>query len=227
MCQIRRIAATQHESLGRGKGGSTDRGVAMALRDVGHIDGTPTPRMVFTIGPQFRVSAGRIYIRLEDTMLITEDGAEKNSDSWPIDMESTGALAALDRDRRSAQAERPSRPYEARAAPHWNLGFPKRYAPALSLTPSRPEPVRPGERDRVVVQVHYQHPQERQAAWQVALERGLSGQPSLKRPCSRSSSRRHGEACAVRESPTRTGPRLNGSRTRLGPTRGLGSHAGT
>ncbi|MYE42556.1 MAG: ATP-binding protein [Acidobacteria bacterium] len=44
---------------------------------------------------------------------------------------------------------------------------------------SRSEPVRPGERDRVVVQVHYQHRQVRQAAWHVALERGPGGKPSL------------------------------------------------
>ena len=44
---------------------------------------------------------------------------------------------------------------------------------------SRPEPVRPGERDRVVVQYHYQHPQVRQAAWEAALEWGPGGKPSL------------------------------------------------
>ncbi len=42
----------------------------------------------------------------------------------------------------------------------------------------RPEPVKPGESDRVLVQVHYGDPEVRQAAWEVWLERGPGGKPS-------------------------------------------------
>ena len=42
----------------------------------------------------------------------------------------------------------------------------------------RPESAKPGEADRVVVQVHYGHPAVRRAAWLVALEQGPGGKPS-------------------------------------------------
>ena len=42
----------------------------------------------------------------------------------------------------------------------------------------RPEPAKPGESDRVVVQVHYGHPGVRRTAWQDWLERGPGGKPS-------------------------------------------------
>jgi Xaa-Pro aminopeptidase len=48
--------------------------------------------MVFTIEPQFRVPEERIYIRLEDVLLITEDGAENLSEFVPMDMESIEAV---------------------------------------------------------------------------------------------------------------------------------------
>lgn len=43
---------------------------------------------------------------------------------------------------------------------------------------ARPERAKPGEADRVVVQVHYGHPAARWAAWLVALEQGPGGKPS-------------------------------------------------
>lgn len=74
--------------------GSMGHGVGMAVHDVGDADGTLSPGMVFTIEPQFRVPEDRIYIRLEDVILITEDGAENLSDFVPLDMDAIEALIA-------------------------------------------------------------------------------------------------------------------------------------
>lgn len=61
--------------------------VGMAVHDVGAHDGTLRPGMVFTIEPQFRVPEENIYIRLEDMILITENGAENLSGRLPMDID--------------------------------------------------------------------------------------------------------------------------------------------
>ncbi len=72
--------------------GSMGHGVGMAVHDVGESDGALKPGMVFTIEPQFRVPADRIYIRLEDVLLITDDGVENLSDFVPLDIDAIEAL---------------------------------------------------------------------------------------------------------------------------------------
>ncbi len=86
------VAAYRRRAAGRP--GSMGHGVGMAVHDVGDSDGTLTPGMVFTIEPQFRVPEDRIYIRLEDVLLITEDGVENLSDFVPMDMTAIEALMA-------------------------------------------------------------------------------------------------------------------------------------
>ncbi len=49
---------------------SLGHGVGMAVHDVGVHDGNLVPGMVFTIEPQFRVPEEKIYIRLEDVILL-------------------------------------------------------------------------------------------------------------------------------------------------------------
>jgi len=71
---------------------SLGHGVGMAVHDVGVDDGSLVPGMVFTIEPQFRVPEEQIYIRLEDVILITEDGAENLSGFVPMDMDGIEAL---------------------------------------------------------------------------------------------------------------------------------------
>lgn len=75
-----------------GRPNSMGHGVGMAVHDVGDADGTLAPGMVFTIEPQFRVPEERIYIRLEDVILITEDGAENLSDFVPLEPDDIEAL---------------------------------------------------------------------------------------------------------------------------------------
>ena len=86
-------AAYRRRASGRS---SMGHGVGMAVHDVGDADGTLTPGMVFTIEPQFRVPEDRIYIRLEDVILITEDGAENLSEFVPMEMDAIEALMAED-----------------------------------------------------------------------------------------------------------------------------------
>ena len=77
-----------------GHPGSMGHGVGMAVHDVGDADGTLTPGMVFTIEPQFRVPEDRIYIRLEDVIVVTEAGAENISEFVPMEMDAIEALMA-------------------------------------------------------------------------------------------------------------------------------------
>jgi Xaa-Pro aminopeptidase len=58
--------------------------VGMSTHDVGHDD-TLRPGMVLTVEPQFRVPEERVYIRLEDLIVITETGAEIVSGNLPMD----------------------------------------------------------------------------------------------------------------------------------------------
>ncbi len=75
-------------------GGSLGHGVGMAVHDVGRGDGVLVPGMVFTIEPQFRIPEEQIYIRLEDMILITDDGAENMSGFLPMDISGIEAVIA-------------------------------------------------------------------------------------------------------------------------------------
>jgi Xaa-Pro aminopeptidase len=59
--------------------------VGMATHDVGSHSGQLQPGMVFTIEPALRVPEEKIYIRLEDVVVITADGKEVLSDFVPRD----------------------------------------------------------------------------------------------------------------------------------------------
>lgn len=61
--------------------------VGMATHDVGADSGPLRPGMVFTIEPALRVPEEKIYIRLEDLIIIHEDRAEIVSDYLPMDAE--------------------------------------------------------------------------------------------------------------------------------------------
>ena len=88
-----RFVETYERSAGR-PGGSLGHGVGMAVHDVGRADGVLAPGMIFTIEPQFRIPEEQIYIRLEDMILITEDGAENLSAFVPMEIDQIEALIA-------------------------------------------------------------------------------------------------------------------------------------
>jgi Xaa-Pro aminopeptidase len=79
------------ESARRGPA-SLGHGVGMAVHDVGVHDGTLAPGMVFTIEPQFRIPEEKIYIRLEDVIVVTETGAEVLTDFLPMEMDAIEAV---------------------------------------------------------------------------------------------------------------------------------------
>ena len=61
--------------------------IGMATHDVGGQDGGPLrPGMVFSIEPALRVPEERIYIRLEDVIVITERGADVLTTFVPLEM---------------------------------------------------------------------------------------------------------------------------------------------
>jgi Xaa-Pro aminopeptidase len=67
--------------------------VGMATHDVGGQDGSPLRAgMVFTIEPALRVPEEKIYIRLEDMIVITDQGADILTTFVPMDMDAIEKL---------------------------------------------------------------------------------------------------------------------------------------
>ncbi|REL29216.1 aminopeptidase P family protein [Rhodohalobacter sp. SW132] len=69
-------------------------GVGLAVHDVGDYSTPIEPGMVFVIEPQFRVPEENIYLRLEDMIVVTEDGVEVITDFVPRDIDGIEALMA-------------------------------------------------------------------------------------------------------------------------------------
>ena len=66
--------------------------VGMAVHDVGRVGGVPLqPGMVFTIDPMIWIHEERLYIRIEDMALVTEDGVENLSAFVPSRLEEVEA----------------------------------------------------------------------------------------------------------------------------------------
>ena len=66
--------------------------VGMSTHDVGDDTGPLRPGMVFTIEPALRIPEERIYIRLEDLIVITEKGKDVPSLFVPMDVEGVEAV---------------------------------------------------------------------------------------------------------------------------------------
>ncbi len=67
--------------------------VGMAVHDVGIVRGVKLrPGMVFTIDPMIWIHEERLYIRIEDVALVTEDGVEDLSGFVPSRLEEVEAL---------------------------------------------------------------------------------------------------------------------------------------
>jgi Xaa-Pro aminopeptidase len=66
--------------------------VGMAVHDVGRVGGVPLqPGMVFTIDPMIWIHEEKLYIRIEDMALVTEDGVENLSAFVPSQLEEVEA----------------------------------------------------------------------------------------------------------------------------------------
>ena len=69
--------------------------VGMAVHDVGHYrGGILETGVVLTVDPQFIVPEERLYIRVEDTVVITEDGIENFTAAAPLDLDEVEACMA-------------------------------------------------------------------------------------------------------------------------------------
>jgi Xaa-Pro aminopeptidase len=67
--------------------------VGMAVHDVGRVHGIPLqPGMIFTIDPMIWIHEERLYIRIEDMALVTEDGSENLSAFVPSKIEDVEAI---------------------------------------------------------------------------------------------------------------------------------------
>ena len=66
--------------------------VGMAVHDVGHYRGRPLrPGIVFSVDPQMRIPEERLYVRVEDTVVVTEDGCENLTAGAPLEMDEVEA----------------------------------------------------------------------------------------------------------------------------------------
>ncbi len=72
--------------LVRDGGGVFSHTVGMAVHDVGGYRGQLKPGQVFSIDPQLRVKEENLYIRYEDTVMVTETGVENFTDFLPSEL---------------------------------------------------------------------------------------------------------------------------------------------
>jgi Xaa-Pro aminopeptidase len=69
-------------------GGVFSHTVGMAVHDVGgYRSGPLKPGQVFSIDPQLRVPEEHIYLRFEDTIVVTETGVENFTDFIPMELD--------------------------------------------------------------------------------------------------------------------------------------------
>jgi Xaa-Pro aminopeptidase len=84
-------------ALVSGGGGVFSHGVGLAVHDVGGYQGGPLkPGQVFSIDPQLRVRSEGLYVRYEDTIVVTEKGYENFTDFLPSEL---AALEKLTREK--------------------------------------------------------------------------------------------------------------------------------
>lgn len=68
-------------------GGVFSHTVGMAVHDVGRYRGAPLqPGQVFSVDPQLRVPEEGLYLRYEDTVVVTETGVENFTDFMPMEL---------------------------------------------------------------------------------------------------------------------------------------------
>jgi Xaa-Pro aminopeptidase len=69
-------------------GGVFSHTVGMAVHDVGSYRNSPLkPGQVFSIDPQLRVREENLYLRFEDTVVVTETGVENFTDFIPMELD--------------------------------------------------------------------------------------------------------------------------------------------
>ena len=73
--------------------GHLSHGVGMAVHDVGRYQSSLlAPGMVFAVDPQMFIPEEKLYIRIEDTVAITESGVENLTGAAPIELDAVERL---------------------------------------------------------------------------------------------------------------------------------------
>lgn len=73
--------------------GHLSHGVGMHVHDAGDYKARPlAPGMVFAVDPMMRVPEERLYIRIEDTVLLTESGIENLTGAAPTELDDVEKL---------------------------------------------------------------------------------------------------------------------------------------
>jgi Xaa-Pro aminopeptidase len=81
------IYETAARTLVENGGGVFSHTVGMAVHDVGRYrDGPLKPGQVFSVDPQLRVREENLYLRFEDTVVVTETGVENFTDFIPMEL---------------------------------------------------------------------------------------------------------------------------------------------
>ena len=71
--------------------------VGMSVHDGGRHGVRPLePGIVFSVDPQMRVPAEELYIRAEDTVVVTEDGIENLTAEAPLELDDVEAMMTQD-----------------------------------------------------------------------------------------------------------------------------------
>ena len=73
-------------------GGALSHTVGMAVHDVGSYRDGLKPGQVFSIDPQLRVPEENLYLRYEDTIVVTETGYENFTHFLPMELDDMEAL---------------------------------------------------------------------------------------------------------------------------------------
>jgi Xaa-Pro aminopeptidase len=69
--------------------------VGLVVHDDGEYDGRPlVPGTVFAVDPQMWIPEEKLYIRVEDTVVVTEDGIEVLTQGAPLELDDVEALMA-------------------------------------------------------------------------------------------------------------------------------------
>jgi Xaa-Pro aminopeptidase len=84
----------RRRAQGTGRGGNLGHAVGMSTHDMGGGSGMMRPGLVFTIEPQFRIPEERIFLRLEDMIVITDTEARIISDFVPRSIAAVEKLIA-------------------------------------------------------------------------------------------------------------------------------------
>ena len=93
--ETRAVAQAVYEAHGFGEGhfpGGAGHFVGMAVHDVGDYSRPLEVGMVIAVEPIIELKEHDIHIRIEDTVLVTEDGIENLSASVPRELEEVEAL---------------------------------------------------------------------------------------------------------------------------------------